>query len=86
MPVLRLYLSSLLSLCTTGEWEGCRFIPHFRAQRIHFEQNSPNGIILFREASKAVKAYSSQLIEVIKSNSGTALSPEKLYKERYKGN
>lgn len=41
-----------------------------KAQRINFDQNSPNGILLFREASKILVAYSQRILQREQSQVG----------------
>jgi exportin-7 len=48
-----------------------------KAQRLMFDQSSPNGILLFREASKILVAYGSRIVQQpVRSD---------VYKEKYKG-
>jgi len=49
-----------------------------KAQRLVFEQSSPNGILLFREASKVIVAYGSRLAQA-------PITGNDIYKEKYKG-
>mmetsp|Transcript_992 Transcript_992/g.1252 ORF Transcript_992/g.1252 Transcript_992/m.1252 type:complete len:1105 (-) Transcript_992:236-3550(-) len=58
-----------------------KFLQEFvfnKAQRLVFEQSSPNGILLFRETSKIIVAYGSRLGQV-------PVTGNDLYKEKYKG-
>ncbi|KAJ2746051.1 hypothetical protein GGI20_001678 [Coemansia sp. BCRC 34301] len=50
-----------------------------RTQRLNFDVASPNGILIFREASRAIWAYGSRILE-----ERDALVRD-VYKERYKG-
>ncbi|EER08315.1 nuclear pore protein RBP16/17, putative [Perkinsus marinus ATCC 50983] len=58
-----------------------KFVAEFvynKAQRINFDQNSPNGILLFREASKILVAYSQRILQ-------REQSQVDIYHEKYKG-
>ncbi|KAJ1961759.1 hypothetical protein GGI12_003063 [Dipsacomyces acuminosporus] len=50
-----------------------------RTQRLNFDVSSPNGILIFREASKAMWEYGSQILK------GTQAPVRDIYKDRYKG-
>ncbi|CAM9706667.1 unnamed protein product, partial [Hapterophycus canaliculatus] len=54
-----------------------------RAQRLVFDQSSPNGILLFRECSKIAVAFGTRLLQV----HGSLPPPQasNLYREKYKG-
>lgn len=54
---------------------------HNKANRVNFDQSSPNGILLFRCTSDVVCAYGSRLLSVAPPSSD---DPE-AYKKRYKG-
>lgn len=54
---------------------------HNKANRVNFDQSSPNGILLFRCTSEVVCAYGRRLLATPPPNSG---DPE-IYKKRYKG-
>ncbi|KAF4673698.1 Exportin 7 [Perkinsus olseni] len=61
-----------------------KFVAEFvynKAQRINFDQNSPNGILLFREASKILVAYSQRMLQREQSQPVY----EDIYREKYKG-
>jgi len=62
-PVLKLFIELVLN----------------RGQRLQFEVSSPNGILLFKEASKAVCVFGTCLLET------TDLPKEKFYSHRLKG-
>jgi len=49
-----------------------------RSQRLHFEVSSPNGILLFREASKIICTYGSRILDVI-------VPKEQMYPLKLKG-
>mmetsp|Transcript_10850 Transcript_10850/g.16184 ORF Transcript_10850/g.16184 Transcript_10850/m.16184 type:complete len:1123 (-) Transcript_10850:312-3680(-) len=56
---------------------------HNKANRVNFDQSSPNGILLFRATSDVVCAYGRRLLERIQAgNMGHA---QDVYKSRYKG-
>eukprot|EP00053_Salpingoeca_punica_P016645 m.158193 g.158193 ORF g.158193 m.158193 type:complete len:1075 (+) comp17011_c0_seq2:97-3321(+) len=50
-----------------------------RGSRLQFGVSSPNGILLFRETSKVVVAYSSRILTL------TGLNATNVYREKYKG-
>ncbi|KAJ2626283.1 hypothetical protein GGF44_005091, partial [Coemansia sp. RSA 1694] len=50
-----------------------------RTQRLNFDVASPNGILIFREASRAIWAYGSRVLEE------RDVAVRDVYKERYKG-
>merc|ERR1719197_1578405 len=50
---------------------------HNKAQRITFDQSSPNGILLFREASTILVTYGTRILQRTQFRD--------LYKEKYKG-
>jgi exportin-7 len=54
---------------------------HNKANRVNFDQSSPNGILLFRTVSDVVCAYGSRLLATPAPSSN---DPE-IYKKRYKG-
>ena len=54
---------------------------HNKANRVNFDQSSPNGILLFRCTSDVVCAYGSRLLSMPQLSSN---DPE-IYKKRYKG-
>jgi exportin-7 len=54
---------------------------HNKANRVNFDQSSPNGILLFRCTSDVVCAYGNRLLSVPPPSSN---DPD-LYKKRYKG-
>jgi exportin-7 len=54
---------------------------HNKANRVNFDQSSPNGILLFRTVSDVVCAYGSRLLATPPPSSN---DPE-IYKKRYKG-
>jgi exportin-7 len=54
---------------------------HNKANRVNFDQSSPNGILLFRCVSDVVTAYGRRLLTTPPPSSG---DPE-IYKKRYKG-
>ena len=56
---------------------------HNKANRVNFDQSSPNGILLFRATSDVICAYGSRLLERIRSENMT--SSQDIYKSRYKG-
>ncbi|KAF4742110.1 Exportin 7 [Perkinsus olseni] len=61
-----------------------KFVAEFvynKAQRINFDQNSPNGILLFREASKILVAYSQRMLQREQSQPVY----KDIYREKYKG-
>ena len=39
-----------------------------RSQRLQFEVSSPNGILLFREASSMLVTYGQSILEITKNN------------------
>ena len=53
---------------------------HNRQQRITFDANSPNGILLFREAVKVLSAYGQRMLQRPPS-----FSYKDIYEEKYKG-
>jgi len=62
-----------------------RFFSEFvlnKSQRILFDPSSPNGIILFRETSKALQMYGSRILSANKDRSDVV---EDIYKSRLKG-
>jgi len=58
-----------------------------RAQRLVFEQSSPNGILLFKETSKIVCSYGNVLVnsQAFRSATANTLSAGDPYKIAYKG-
>lgn len=54
---------------------------HNKANRVNFDQSSPNGILLFRCTSDVVCAYGNRLLSMPQPSSN---DPE-IYKKRYKG-
>ena len=56
---------------------------HNKANRVNFDQSSPNGILLFRATSDVICAYGTRLLERIRS--GNMGSSHDVYKSRYKG-
>lgn len=54
---------------------------HNKANRVNFDQSSPNGILLFRCTSDVVCAYGNRLLSSPQLNS----SDPQIYKKRYKG-
>jgi len=50
-----------------------------KAQRVNFDNSSPNGILLFRETSSIIVAYGTRILHHPIQN------PNKIYNERYKG-
>jgi exportin-7 len=54
---------------------------HNKANRVNFDQSSPNGILLFRCMSDVVCAYGSRLL----STPPVSSSDPQVYKKRYKG-
>ncbi len=50
-----------------------------RSQRLQFDVSSPNGILLFREASKVICCYGNRILEVI-------VPKEQMYPLKLKGN
>ncbi|CAM9433954.1 unnamed protein product [Ascophyllum nodosum] len=50
-----------------------------KAQRLVFDQNSPNGILLFRECSKIAVAFGTRLLQLPPPQSSN------IYREKYKG-
>jgi exportin-7 len=53
---------------------------HNKAQRIVFEANSPNGIVLFREATKVLSAYGQRMLQ-----RPASFAYKDIYEEKYKG-
>lgn len=56
---------------------------HNKANRVNFDQSSPNGILLFRTTSDVLCAYGSRLLERIQE--GNMASSQDVYRSRYKG-
>lgn len=59
-----------------------KFLQEFvnnKAQRVNFDNNSPNGILLFRETSSILVAYGSRILH------HPVVQASNVYKERYKG-
>lgn len=54
---------------------------HNKANRVNFDQSSPNGILLFRTVSDVVYAYGNRLLAAPQLSAG---DPD-IYKKRYKG-
>ena len=54
---------------------------HNKANRVNFDQSSPNGILLFRYTSDVVCAYGTRLLSVPSPSS----NDPQIYKKRYKG-
>lgn len=54
---------------------------HNKANRVNFDQSSPNGILLFRCTSDVVCAYGSRLLSMPRLSGDT----QDIYKKRYKG-
>ncbi|XP_078405859.1 ran-binding protein 17-like [Cetorhinus maximus] len=48
--------------CTTPILKLMAELVHNRSQRLNFEVSSPNGILLFREASKMISTYGNQIL------------------------
>jgi exportin-7 len=60
-----------------------KFIADFannKSQRIAFDANSPNGVLLFREAVKVLSAYGQRMLSV-----GPQHQYKDIYEEKYKG-
>jgi exportin-7 len=53
-----------------------------RSQRLQFEVSSPNGILLFREASSMLVTYGQSILEITKNN---ILSQNMIYSHKLKG-
>lgn len=53
---------------------------HNKAQRIAFDLNSPNGIVLFREAAKVLSAYGQRMLQ-----RQASFIYKDIYEEKYKG-
>jgi exportin-7 len=53
---------------------------HNKSNRINFPQNSPNGLVLFREATKVLSAYGQRII-----NRPSGHVYRDIYEEKYKG-
>jgi exportin-7 len=53
---------------------------HNRSNRISFDANSPNGILLFREAAKVLSAYGQRMLAL-----PSTTSFRDIYEEKYKG-
>uniref|UniRef100_UPI00398E7A80 ran-binding protein 17-like isoform X1 n=2 Tax=Pristiophorus japonicus TaxID=55135 RepID=UPI00398E7A80 len=51
-------------LCTTPILKLMAELVHNRSQRLNFEVSSPNGILLFREASKMISTYGNQILSL----------------------
>jgi len=51
-----------------------------KANRVNFDNSSPNGILLFRNTSSIVCGYGRQQLAIPKEN----FSENELYKKRYK--
>ena len=49
-----------------------------RSQRLQFDVSSPNGILLFREASKIICSYGNRILDVI-------VAKEQMYPLKLKG-
>eukprot|EP00397_Hematodinium_sp_SG-2012_P002865 GEMP01002873.1.p1 GENE.GEMP01002873.1~~GEMP01002873.1.p1 ORF type:complete len:1098 (+),score=232.07 GEMP01002873.1:197-3490(+) len=61
-----------------------KFVAEFvynKAQRITFDQSSPNGILLFREASSILVTYGTRVLQ----RNDVDVAGKNLYKEKYKG-
>ncbi|KAJ1824184.1 hypothetical protein GGH91_000523 [Coemansia sp. RSA 2671] len=78
----------LVHRCVAMAADGCvqiaalKFMAEFvfnRTQRLNFDVASPNGVLIFREASRAVCAYGGRVLE----ERGAAVRD--VYKDRYKG-
>jgi len=54
---------------------------HNKANRVNFDQSSPNGILLFRNTSSIIVGYGRQQLAVQKEN----YNENEIYKKRYKG-
>ncbi|XP_069755026.1 ran-binding protein 17-like isoform X2 [Narcine bancroftii] len=50
--------------CTTPILKLMAELVHNRSQRLNFEVSSPNGILLFREASKMISTYGNQILSL----------------------
>ena len=60
-----------------------KFIAEFasnKAQRIVFDSNSPNGVLLFREAAKVLSAYGQRMLQ-----RPSSFTYKDIYEEKYKG-
>ena len=53
---------------------------HNRTQRIAFDANSPNGVLLFREAAKVLSAYGQRMLQ-----RPASFQYREIYDEKYKG-
>ena len=54
---------------------------HNKANRVSFDQSSPNGILLFRNTSSILCGYGQQQLKI----SGEVIGANEIYKKRYKG-
>ncbi|KAM5298237.1 LOW QUALITY PROTEIN: ran-binding protein 17 [Ctenodactylus gundi] len=65
--------------CTTPILKLMAELMHNRSQRLNFDVSSPNGILLFREASKMICTYSNQILSL------GSLSKDQIYPMKLKG-
>ncbi|XP_017658131.1 ran-binding protein 17 [Nannospalax galili] len=65
--------------CTTPILKLMAELMHNRSQRLNFDVSSPNGILLFREASKMVCTYGNQILSL------GSLSKDQIYPMKLKG-